>query len=184
MSLFKAFQYFVGTSIETPAGSQNPNAGMSISEQGMSLIEYYEGLRLSAYLDTSGIATIGYGHTNNVEIGDTINFEQAVTFLGQDLQTATNGVIDNVVVVLEQYQLDALISFTYNIGISNFQSSTALKNINNGNTVPVPYDISLWNRSGGLVSSGLVNRRHSESVLFSTGILSLAPVIMPDDSQA
>jgi lysozyme len=187
MSLFKKMQSILEFSTSVAGIDQNvnssPNAGMTISEQGLNLIEFYEGLRLTAYLDTSGIWTEGYGHTNNVVEGDTITFDEAVAFLAQDLQDATNGVINNVIVVLQQYQLDALISFVYNIGIGNFLNSTAIENINNGNMIPVPYDISLWNRSGGRVSLGLVNRRHSEAILFASGNLSLAPVVVPDDNQ-
>ncbi|WP_404978382.1 lysozyme, partial [Bartonella sp. MM73XJBT] len=36
-----------------------------ISQEGLTLIKQWEGLRLNAYKDAIGVWTIGYGHTNS-----------------------------------------------------------------------------------------------------------------------
>lgn len=45
---------------------------LSISNNGLSLIKRFEGCRLTAYQDSIGIWTIGYGHTSGVAKGQTI----------------------------------------------------------------------------------------------------------------
>ncbi len=42
------------------------------------IIREFEGLRLTAYRCSSGIWTIGYGHTSNVRKGDTITKDKAI----------------------------------------------------------------------------------------------------------
>lgn len=155
-----------------------------IGEQGLQLIEYYEGLRLSAYRDTGGVPTIGYGHTGDVQMGDTCTFEQAVAYLAADVSWAESFVHNHITTSLYQHQFDAIISFVFNVGVGNFLKSSVYADIQNANLVHVPYSLSLWNKSGGRVVEGLVNRRHSEGVLFATNTLNLAPVNRPDRNQA
>lgn len=42
------------------------------NQAGLKLIESFEGLRLTAYQDSVGVWTIGYGHTKGVKKGQTI----------------------------------------------------------------------------------------------------------------
>lgn len=49
-----------------------------------------EGLRLKAYRCTSGVLTIGYGHTDGVKSKDVITKEQADAFLAADIENAIN----------------------------------------------------------------------------------------------
>lgn len=52
-------------------------------------IKLDEGLRLTAYLDTEGVLTIGYGHTGpDVKEGMTITKERAGELLDEDLDEA------------------------------------------------------------------------------------------------
>jgi lysozyme len=173
MSLFPTLQDYIKT-------LQQPPAVQRVGPLGLQLIEYFEGLRLTAYYDTSGIISIGYGHTGGVTPGETITFDQAVTFLSEDLATAENTVLSNVSARLTQTQFDAIVSFVYNIGSGNFLTSSVYNDLQRFNFTTIPYDLSLWNRSGGRVSEGLVTRRHAEAVLFTTGTLDLAPVSVPD----
>ncbi len=50
---------------------------MKTSKAGIDLIKKYEGLRLSSYVDSAGVWTIGYGHTGGVKMGDVITKEEA-----------------------------------------------------------------------------------------------------------
>ena len=54
---------------------------LSISNNGLSLIKRFEGCRLTAYQDSIGIWTIGYGHTSGVAKGQTITQIQADRYL-------------------------------------------------------------------------------------------------------
>jgi len=72
------------------------------------------------------------------------------------------GEIKNVTVKLNQNQFDALVLFTFNVGIGYFKHSTALKELNKGNYKKVPFELKRWNQSGGKVMRGLINRRNKE----------------------
>ena len=75
--------------------------------------------------------------------------------------------INNYVKVeLNQNQFDALVSFVYNIGISGFKTSSALKRLNLQDFKAVPERMKLWNKVKGKVSRGLVRRRAAEAKLF------------------
>ncbi len=77
-------------------------------------------------------------------------------------------VANNVKVPLTQNQFDALVSFAYNIGEGAFLDSTALRKINAGDLAGGAEAMKLFNKSGGQVVQGLVNRRNDEVRLFNT----------------
>jgi lysozyme len=140
---------------------------MQTSSDGRTLIEGFETLELTAYLDCRKILTIGYGHTGkDVYAGMTITEEQADDLLEQDLNTAETCINENVKVSLEQYQFDALVSFTFNVGVGNFTSSTLLKLLNAGDYTGASQQFPRWNKSGGVVLSGLIRRRNAEQAMF------------------
>ena len=76
-------------------------------------------------------------------------------------------VADNVKVPLTQNQFDALVSFAYNVGEGAFKGSTALRKINAGDLSGGAQAMKLFNKSGGGVMQGLVNRRNDEVALFN-----------------
>jgi GH24 family phage-related lysozyme (muramidase) len=76
-------------------------------------------------------------------------------------------VADNVKVPLTQNQFDALVSFAYNVGEGAFKGSTALRKINAGDKAGGAEAMKLFNKSGGGVMQGLVNRRNDEVALFN-----------------
>ncbi|WP_426577704.1 anti-CBASS protein Acb1 family protein [Xenorhabdus stockiae] len=95
---------------------------MKISENGLSFIKQYEGLKLKAYPDpaTGGIPwTIGYGHTKDVKPGQVITEQQAEAFLHDDLKSIYITLESAVKVSLTQGQFDALCSFIFNCGAGN-----------------------------------------------------------------
>jgi lysozyme len=86
-----------------------------ISENGLSLIKYFEGCKLNAYQDTAGIWTIGYGHTKHVQPGDVCTQDEANNYLIEDLKEAENRVFQFVKIDLQQCEIDSLISQAYNL---------------------------------------------------------------------
>ena len=139
------------------------------SQAGIDLITSFEGCRLTAYQDSVGVWTIGYGHTSGVYHGMTITEEEAIAFLRQDLKTAENAVNSNVTYGINQNQFDALVSFTFNVGTGNFTSSTLLKKLNAGDVNGAANEFDRWIYAGGQVLEGLVRRRAAEKQMFLSG---------------
>ena len=139
---------------------------MKTSQKGIDLIKQFEGCHLAAYKCPAGKWTIGYGHTKGVSAGDKITRSQAESYLRADLATFEKGVEKAVKVKLNQYQFDALISFTFNCGLGAFKSSTLLKKLNAGDYKGAGAELLKWNKSNGRVLAGLTRRRKAEKVLF------------------
>ncbi|NCC99985.1 MAG: lysozyme [Bacteroidia bacterium] len=139
---------------------------MRTSTKGINLIKQYERCRLTAYKDSVGIWTIGYGHTSGVKQGDTCTADQAESYFKSDLRTAENA-INTMGVELTQNQFDALVSFVFNLGVGNFKSSTLYKKIKaNPNDPTISDEFSKWKYAGGKELTGLLNRRNAESGLY------------------
>lgn len=141
---------------------------MKISSRGINLIKKYEGLRLEAYKCPSGVFTIGYGHTKGVKKGMKISKEQAEGFLSDDLKTYENAVNSCVKVPINQYQYDALVSFSFNCGAGALKNSTLLKKLNKKDYKGASDEFLRWNKSNGQVLKGLTKRRQEERQLFLT----------------
>ncbi|MBX3485515.1 LysM peptidoglycan-binding domain-containing protein [Phenylobacterium sp.] len=95
--------------------------------------------------------------------------------------TAVRGLIR---VPVTQNQFDALVSLAYNIGTPNFRDSTALERLNRGDFAGAAEAMAWWNRSGGKVVQGLVNRRADEVALFRKAGTPAAPPPAPPAPQA
>lgn len=156
------------------------NTPVIYSEACVNLVKKFEGLHkvqkdgmIASYRCPAGKWTIGWGHTKGVRSGQKITVEQAEDFLRQDLEECCNQVIAAVKVDLSQAQLDALVSFVFNLGIGNFQSSTLLKKLNRGDYDGAATEFSKWNKARdaktGVLGSlpGLTRRRTAEAALFS-----------------
>ena len=147
----------------------------AISSQGIDLIARFEGLRLSAYRDVANIWTIGYGSTRingePVVEGQTITVHAAKTALVADTTTIAQFLEQSVAVPLSQSQVDALMCFCYNVGVSAFQHSTLRKTIN-AKQVVTEKMFTDWNkiRDGKhtlIPVEGLTKRRKAEYKLFT-----------------
>lgn len=139
---------------------------LTYSKDGLRLTECFEGEVLTAYQDQRGIWTIGYGHTSGVHPGMSITQEQAEAFLAADVQTAATCVNQVVTVQLTQPQFDSLVDFVFNVGITNFNRSSLLREINAGNFPAAIAQFNLWDHTGGVVNAGLLRRRKAEAAEF------------------
>ena len=139
---------------------------MKASSKAIGLIKQFEGLRLKAYLCPGGVWTIGYGHTAGVKSGMVITEAQAEEFLRSDIAVFEKAVNDQNL-ALTQNMFDALVSFTFNVGVGNFRRSTLLAKIKID-----PWDNSIldeflrWVYSKGRVLPGLQRRRLAEMKLY------------------
>ena len=139
---------------------------MKTSQKGIDLIKHFEGCELNAYKCPAGVWTIGYGHIKGVQEGDVITEQQADEMLVEELNEYETYINTLVAVPLNQNQYDALVSWVYNLGSSNLNSSTLLKVLNSGDYAGVPEQIMRWNKAGGKVLEGLTRRRQAEADLF------------------
>ena len=141
---------------------------MNISQNGINLIKNFEGLRLEAYQCSSGVWTIGYGHTGaDVYKGRKITQTEAETLLKQDLTVHCNNVSKLVKVSLNQNQFDALVSFEFNAGYGNLSTSTLLKLLNKGDYAGAANQFERWiYDTNKKPLEGLKNRRKKEKELF------------------
>lgn len=139
---------------------------MRISNEGRALIRKFEGCRLVAYQCSAGIWTIGYGHTKGVKQGDTCTQVQAEVWLSEDLEDAEDAVHILVRVPITQNQFDALVSFTFNLGIKSLMQSTLLSLLNQGKAKDAGAQFHRWCNAGGKRVEGLVRRRAAEADLF------------------
>ena len=149
-----------------------------INSAGLDLIKKYEGCRLEAYQDSVGIWTLGFGHVDGVEEGDTCSQAQANAWLLTDISDAEK-IVDNAVTSdINENQRAALVSFTYNVGGGKEGVKDGLVELKSGGqshlliyTNQGAYDQAAeqflsWDRAGGIVVEGLLNRRQDERLLF------------------
>ena len=144
---------------------------MQTSEKGIALIKEFEGCKLTAYQDSVGVWTIGYGWTQPVDgkpirAGMTIKQETAERLLETGLVSYESDVSRLVKVGLSQGQFDALVSFTYNLGARSLSTSTLLRKLNAGDYAGAADEFLRWNKAGGKVLNGLTRRREAERALF------------------
>lgn len=143
---------------------------MITSPKGVSLIKQFEGCRLKAYKCPAGVWTIGYGHTAGVKEGDTITQETADDYLRNDLRTYENAVLKyDSIYHFNQYQFDALVSFTFNCGAGNLKNLTQS---GKRTIAQISAKLPLYNKAGGVVLRGLQRRRAAEKELFDNPIKS------------
>ena len=143
---------------------------MNISQDGIDLLVISEGLRLTAYKDTGGVWTIGFGTTkmNGVPVkeGDRITESIAHDLMRQDLGWVEKCIEETVQVPLLQNQYDALCSFIYNIGEQQWKRSTFLSLLNEARYTEAADQFHRWRFDNGKEIFGLVKRRERERELF------------------
>ena len=144
---------------------------MQTSDKGIALIKQFEGCKLTAYQDSVGVWTIGYGWTQPVDgkpirAGMTFKQETAERLLKTGLVSYESDVSRLVKVSLTQGQFDALVSFTYNLGSRSLSTSTLLRKLNAGDYAGASDEFLRWNKAGGKVLNGLTRRREAERALF------------------
>lgn len=141
------------------------------------LIMDFEGFVANPYFDpaTGGEPiTIGYG-TTIYSNGKKVTMKDpaiSITEAMNQLQFYINRIITpvikaNVKQPLNANQIEALESFIYNLGPTNFKSSTLLKKINiNPNDPSIANEFRKWNKANSKVMAGLTRRREAEAKLY------------------
>ena len=139
---------------------------MKISDDGINLIKNYEGCKLFAYRDSVGVATIGYGHTKGVRMGQAITQKQADDFLREDI-VVVEKTLNQLGINFKQNQFDALCSWVFNLGCGNLTHSTMCKKMMTGaSDEDVTDQLVKWCNAGGKPLLGLMKRRVAEANMF------------------
>lgn len=130
-------------------------------------IKKSEACKLTAYQDSAGVWTIGYGHTQGVKRGDRCTTYQAEQYLKEDL-TRFEAIANKVRNLTTQGRYDAVLDFIYNCGPGNFDKSTLKRYIECGKaTWEIQEQFLRWVNSGGRKLGGLVSRRIWEAARFN-----------------
>lgn len=145
---------------------------MKTSDKGKDLLAQLEGLRLKPYLDSVNKPTIGIGSTyyedgTLVTMKDPpITKERAFQLMNNVLVKFEEGIAKLVKAQLNQNQYDALICFSYNVGLGSLEKSTLLKLLNDKKYDLASQEFPKWSKAGGKTLEGLVKRRKAEQELF------------------
>lgn len=166
---------------------------MKVSDKALKMLKHHEGVRTKPYRDVVGLWTVGVGHLmypeqaalpnrKNAKSGYTgpfredfaIKFEDFREFsmeevddiLKRDLERFERGVDRLITVPLRQNQFDALVSFSFNLGLGTLQRSTLRQKVNRGDFEGAADEFLKYVMAGGKVFRGLVIRRTDERNLF------------------
>ena len=158
---------------------------MNVSPQAIKVIKHHEGVRQTPYRCPARLWTVCVGHVLYPEQGklkiedrdayplrpeDNRKFsvDEVDAILAADLQRFERGVEKFVTVPLTQGQFDALVSFSFNVGLGTLQRSTLRAKINRGDKDGAADELLKYCMAGGKILKGLQNRRIDERAMFLT----------------
>lgn len=144
-----------------------PVSSLKTSAAGVAAIKRFEGWRSTVYRDAVNKATIGWGHLIKPgEVMTSITVAQGEALLAADIAAAEASVRRLVLVPITQGQFDALVSFVFNLGAGNLQTSTLLRKLNARDYLGAAAELPRWKLAGGKELPGLVARRAEERTWF------------------
>lgn len=145
---------------------------MKVSKECLKMLAHHEGVRQKPYKCPAGLWTVGVGHL----IGDgktlpdswnrTFTLDEVYDILAKDVVRFERGVNKYVTVPLRQNEFDALVSFSFNLGLGVLQRSTLRQALNRGDKEMAIQSLLKYNKAGGKVLKGLDKRRKDEAALF------------------
>lgn len=149
---------------------------MKASPQCIQMLKHHEGVRYKPYRCPAGLWTVGVGHligdgkTLPPEWNRSFSTDEVNSLLASDLRRFERGVLRLCPVPLTQGQFDALVSFSFNLGLGALQRSTLRMKTNRGEKEGAAREFRKWakGRVNGVLKAlpGLVRRRNDEAVLY------------------
>ncbi|NBE05919.1 glycoside hydrolase family protein [Rhodobacter sp. CCP-1] len=136
----------------------------------VAIIAPWEGVELRAYRDIVGVPTICYGETRGVQMGDVATLEECQTMLARGVAEFERAIRPCLPAVLPAETRAAFISAAYNIGSAGFCRSSMSRRALAGDLRGACDALLMWNKAGGRVVRGLVNRRNAERALCLQGL--------------
>ena len=158
---------------------------MKVSQKCIEQIKKDEGVRNKPYQCPALLWTVGVGHVIDpnhakVPMADRkalpipAGWDRILTsieideILRTDLNRFEQGVLRLIKVPLTQGQFDALVSFSFNVGLGNLQNSTLRMKLNRSEYDAAAEQFLVWTKAGGKVLPGLVKRRTHEKEMFES----------------
>ena len=156
---------------------------MKVSDRCKELVKHHEGVRYKPYRCPARLWTVGVGHVLYPDQGrlpldqrdafplapeDNRAFSKAEVdgLLSADLIRFEVGVARLFPMVLTAGQNDALVSFSFNLGLGGVQRSTLRQKVLRGEIEEAADEFLKFTRGGGKILPGLVKRRNDERALF------------------
>ena len=156
---------------------------MNVSQKCLDSIAHHEGVRQKPYRDSVYLWTVGIGHLmypdqaklpvdqrSAVQLRPqddrVFSMEEVDAILRADLARFESGVSSFCPVALTQGQFDALVSFSFNVGLGTLQRSTLRQKVLRGDMQAAADEFLKYNKAGGKVLKGLDTRRKDERALF------------------
>lgn len=143
--------------------------GAAVAGALIALVAQWEGLRTDPYQDIIGKWTVCYGETN-VQMRRYTEAECADMLANSLDEYARPVLARNPELRDRPNQLIAATSLSYNIGNANYRRSSVARFFSMGRWREGCNAILLWDRAGGRVVKGLVNRRKAEWRVCTTGL--------------
>lgn len=141
-------------------------AALTLSAAGFTGILLHEGYSDKPIIPVPGdVPTIGFGTTEGVKPTDTITPPKAVARALQDVSKFEGALKQCIKVPLHQYEYDAAIQLSYNIGSKAFCNSTVVKRFNAGDYEGACNAFLMWDKFQGKPLKGLQIRREKERQL-------------------
>jgi len=145
---------------------------VKISEEGLALVKHFEGIHKKPYICPAGYWTVGVGHLISrnaklpIEWARSLSPGEIDELLRADLQRFELGVLRMLCPVQPtQSEFDALVSFSFNLGLGCFQRSTVRSAFKRGDKKRAGEVLLRYCRAGGRKLKGLIRRRLAEHVL-------------------
>jgi lysozyme len=155
-----------------------------ISKKALDMIAHHEGIRTKPYRCPARLWTVGVGHVidpnhakvpfeerNNLEIPDgwnrTLSMDEVNALLAKDLERFERGVLKYCPSAgSKQGWMDALVSFSFNVGLGTLQRSTLRQKHNRGDYEGAADEFLKYCKAAGKVLKGLENRRKDERAIY------------------
>lgn len=136
------------------------------------IIKRFEGFSSIEYKCPAGVNSFGYGSlsSNYPEISFPVTKEKALQCLMKDVERFEEGIKEMTKPHLNDFEMAALISFCYNLGLGAYRGSTLRQKINNLDFKGAAKEFPRWNKAkvNGVYKTlpGLTRRRKAEKELF------------------
>jgi lysozyme len=158
---------------------------VKVSAKLIEMIKHDEGVVMRPYQCPALLWTIGVGHVIDptharVKLEDrkalpipagwdrTLSMDEVNDILKKDLARFEAGVMRLCPKTDKQSHFDALVSFSFNVGLGNLQNSTLRMKHNRGEFEAAAEEFLKWNKAGGKVLKGLDKRRRGEKALYES----------------
>ena len=161
---------------------------MKVSPAALKMVKHHEGVRVKPYRCPALLWTVGVGHVidpNHIKVpfeerrnlpvpngwDRVLSMDEVDSILSQDLGRFERGVARLCPASANSQGIfDALVSFSFNVGLGNLQRSGLRMKTNRGEFQDAAEEFMKWTKAAGRVLPGLVKRRHDERAMYLSGV--------------